>query len=37
MSRMLSPSTNRAYGVAMVSRLWRVARATVYRHRRPTI
>ena len=37
MSRVLSPSTNRTYGVAMVSRLWRVARATVYRHRRPRV
>jgi putative transposase len=37
MSRAVSPSTNRAYGVAMVSRLWRVARATVYRHRRPAV
>ncbi len=35
MSRARSPSANRAYGVALVSRLWRVARATVYRHRRP--
>ncbi len=35
MSRALSPSTNRSYGVAMVSRLWRTARATVYRHRSP--
>jgi putative transposase len=36
MSRAVSPSTNRPYGIAMVSRLWRVARATVYRHRRPS-
>jgi putative transposase len=35
MSRAVSPSTNRPYGVAMVSRLWRVARATVYRHWSP--
>ena len=35
MSRRVSPSTNRPYSVAMVSRLWRVARATVYRHRNP--
>jgi putative transposase len=35
MSRVVSPSTNRAYGVAMVSRLWRITRATVYRHRSP--
>ena len=37
MSRVLSPSTNRTYGVAMVSRLWRVARATIYRRRAPAI
>jgi putative transposase len=35
MSRVLSPSTNRSYGGAMVSRLWRGGRATVYRHRAP--
>jgi len=35
MSRVVSPSTNRPYGGAAVSRLWGVARATVYRHRRP--
>ena len=33
MSRVVSPSTNRPYGVALVSRLWRIARASVYRHR----
>ena len=37
MSIAVSPSTNRRYGVAMVSRLWRIARATVYRHRSPRI
>ena len=37
MSRVFSPSTNRTYGVAMVSRLWRVARATIYRRRAPVI
>jgi putative transposase len=37
MSRVLSPSTSRAYGIALVSRLWRVARATVYRHRHPAV
>ena len=36
MSIAISPSTNRRYGVAMVSRLWRIARATVYRHRNPS-
>ena len=35
MSRAVSPSTNRPYGVVAVSRLWGVARATLYRHRRP--
>ena len=35
MSRKRSPSTDRVYSVALVSRLWRVARATVYRHRSP--
>jgi transposase InsO family protein len=37
MSRVFSPSTNRTYGVVMVSRLWRVARATIYRRRAPAI
>jgi putative transposase len=35
MSRRVSPSTGTAYGIERVARLWRVARATVYRHRRP--
>ena len=35
MSREVSPSTKRPYGVVMVSRLWRIARATIYRHRNP--
>jgi putative transposase len=35
MSRQVSPSTNRPYGLQRVARLWDVARATVYRHRRP--
>jgi putative transposase len=35
MSRENSPSTGRAYGLARVARVWGVARATVYRHRRP--
>ncbi len=35
MSRAVSPSAKRPYGLALVSRLWRVARATVYRHRCP--
>jgi putative transposase len=35
MSRTASPSSGRPYGVAAVCRAWRVARATVYRHRTP--
>jgi transposase InsO family protein len=35
MSRQVSPSTNRVYGLQRVTRLWGVSRATVYRHRRP--
>jgi putative transposase len=35
MSRTTSPSNGRPYGVAAVCRFWRVARATVYRHRAP--
>jgi transposase InsO family protein len=35
MSRRVSPSTSRPYGLQRVARLWGVARATVYRHRRP--
>jgi hypothetical protein len=34
MSRQVSPSTNRPYGLLRVTQLWRTARATVYRHRR---
>jgi len=34
MSRMLSPSVSRIYGLERVCRTWRVSRATVYRHRR---
>lgn len=36
MSRTVSPSTQRPYGVARVSRVWRVARSSFYlaRHRR---
>jgi len=33
MSRHVSPSTNRAYGVSQVTRVWGTSRATVYRHR----
>src|SRR5919106_840988 len=34
MSRQVSPSTNRPYGVLRVTRIWDTSRATVYRHRR---
>ena len=35
MSRALSPSSGQPYGQARVCRIWRVARASVYRHRKP--
>ena len=35
MSGAISPVTGRPYGLAAVCRVWRVPRATVYRHRRP--
>src|SRR3954470_5174338 len=35
MSRKVSPSTGKAYGLQRVARAWGVSRATVYRHRRP--
>jgi putative transposase len=34
MSRQVSPSTDRAYGLQRVARAWGASRATVYRHRR---
>ena len=34
MSRQVSPSANRAYGVLRVARVWAASRATLYRHRR---
>ena len=34
MSRRVSPSTSRAYGILRVARLWGTARATLYRQRR---
>jgi putative transposase len=34
MSRQVSPSTGRSYGILWVTRLWGRSRATVYRHRR---
>src|SRR4051794_10433115 len=33
MSRQVSPSTDKAYGVERVTRLWGVSRATIYRRR----
>ncbi len=35
MSRATSPSSGKPYGVATVCRVWRLARAAVYRHRAP--
>src|SRR5690348_6825302 len=35
MSRTVSPSSGKPYGVALVCRAWRAPRATVYRHRAP--
>jgi putative transposase len=32
-SQVLSPATDRPYGLARVARVWRLSRATVYRHR----
>jgi putative transposase len=37
MSRERSPSTDRVYGVARVTRVWGTSRATVYRHRRSDV
>ena len=34
MSRTLSPSFARGYGLARVARVWQVSRASVYRRRR---
>ena len=33
MSRQVSPSTDLVYGLQRVTRVWGVARATIYRHR----
>ena len=34
MSRQVSASANRSYGVLRVTRVWGTSRATLYRHRR---
>lgn len=34
MSRLVSPATDQVYGLQRVTRIWRISRATVYRHRR---
>ena len=36
MSRRVSPSTDKVYGLQRVTRFWGVSRATVYRHRHLT-
>ena len=36
MSQAVSPGTGRAYSLARVARVWRLSRATVYRHRAAT-
>ncbi len=36
MSRQVSPSTDKVYGLQRVTRMWGVSPATLYRHRRPT-
>jgi transposase InsO family protein len=37
MSRQVSPSTAKVYGIQRVTRVWGVARAAIYRHRRPPV
>jgi len=37
MSRTVSPSGGKPYGLALVCRAWRAPRATVYRHRAPPL
>ena len=35
MSRTISPSSGKSYGLALVCRTWRIPRATFYRHQGP--
>jgi putative transposase len=35
MSRTISPSSGKSYGLALVCRIWRIPRATFYRHQGP--
>ena len=37
MSRATSPVTGKPYGLAIVCRVWRLARSGVYRHLRPRL
>jgi hypothetical protein len=37
MSRTVSPVSGKPFGLALVCRIWRVPRATVYRHRVPEL
>jgi putative transposase len=37
MSRTISPVSGKSYGLTLVCRIWRVPRATVYRHRAPPL
>ena len=37
MSRQVSPSTERVYGLQRVTRIWGISRATIYRHRREPV